>query len=377
MNAINGDAYEFVPNPEDVPEGMSFKKGAHKHGYVITLTDAEQTVLKNAGYKLVTNFFYSRGDFFEVLSPSGAVVDPYALQEALISLGASHGAWMTAMAGKIGGEPLWHLLLPGTHNSGAYSLWNTTGCRCQALDIRGQLLAGARVLDLRVLRRPDGVYALHHSGHHVAGEEQTLAKALGQIRDFADKYPGEVIVVQLQQGHLEKMYSKLALNAADHEAIRVMIGGSIGGRMAGPAEGVIVGQMTARGHNILVMCPTAAMVDAVARWDPAILYDSWTDEQSSWGSGSIGYKLGEIEKNIGNALSGGTSEYIYASCMAGSANVLGHAPEVNRKICGLLDTYSGVSSAGKRISVAAVDYIETPDNAVMGTIIEVNKRRFP
>ena len=384
MNSIAGEAYEFTPNPEDIPDGMSFKKGAHKHGYVITLTNDEQTALKNANYKLVTNFFYSKGDFYEILSPAGKVVDPYELQSVLITLGKSHGAWMTAMEAKIGKKSLWDILLPGTHNSGSYSLWNTPGCRCQALDIQGQLQAGVRVLDLRVLRRPDGVYAFHHSGHHVAGEEQTLDKGLQQIKAFAAAYTKEIVVVQIDQGHLNKEYSNLALTAADHENIRRKLGGTIGGRMANVNLSTIISDMTTRGQNIVVISKIAALVDAVARWDPDTLLDSWTDEQSDWPSGSVDYKLGEIEKNIKNALAADpkadpkvdSKKRIYASCMVGSADVLGYAPKVNNRICELLEQYAlGPASSGKMIAAAGVDYIETPDNAVMNKIVDINRRR--
>lgn len=91
MKIIIGEPYEFLNEDQtpDVPDldGYVVRPGLHKHGYYITLTEREQKALKLNHYTLVTNFWYSPGDFYEILDPKGNIVDPIYLGKILEKLG--------------------------------------------------------------------------------------------------------------------------------------------------------------------------------------------------------------------------------------------------------------------------------------------------
>lgn len=92
MKIIIGEPYEFqnedqAANQEPELDGYVVRPGAHKHGYYISLTEREQEVLRRNHYNLVTNLFYSPGDFYEILDPDGVIVDPMYLGKILEKLG--------------------------------------------------------------------------------------------------------------------------------------------------------------------------------------------------------------------------------------------------------------------------------------------------
>lgn len=59
----------------------------HKWGFYVTLSSSEQALLKKNGYELNTNFWYTKGDFYEVRDPKGkAIVNPYEILKQLNKL---------------------------------------------------------------------------------------------------------------------------------------------------------------------------------------------------------------------------------------------------------------------------------------------------
>lgn len=90
MKIIIGEPYEFQNEEQasEVLDGYVVRKGAHKHGYYISMTEREQELLRRNKYTLVTNVFYSPGDFYEILDPNGVIVDPMYLGKILEALGA-------------------------------------------------------------------------------------------------------------------------------------------------------------------------------------------------------------------------------------------------------------------------------------------------
>ena len=76
-NFSDAEKYDF----EELDKA-AFKPGAHRHGYVISLTEKEEHYLRYKGYTLVTNMFYKKGDFFEV-SLDGRIIDPIELGKIL------------------------------------------------------------------------------------------------------------------------------------------------------------------------------------------------------------------------------------------------------------------------------------------------------
>ena len=132
--------------------------------------------------------------------------------------------WMGDLAEHIADLPLHKIRLPGTHDSGAYRLSRTrmgdlprwlrglagatrgvatrpvTGIiagwgEAQALDIYGQLTAGARYLDLRVVHER-GRYFTEHG---MAGA--SFESIFAQIDAFLENHPREVVVCDFNHFH--------------------------------------------------------------------------------------------------------------------------------------------------------------------------------
>lgn len=86
MLEIKGD--DYTPVIPGVPEegllvSAVFVPGAHKHGYIIRLTEKETAYLIYRGCTLNTNMWYKKGDYFEILSSNGSVMDPIAIGKML------------------------------------------------------------------------------------------------------------------------------------------------------------------------------------------------------------------------------------------------------------------------------------------------------
>ncbi|WP_433635848.1 hypothetical protein [Kluyvera georgiana] len=88
MKIIKGEDYTCDGYEVDEPriDNASVTPGWHKHGYVYSLNSIEQKLLCDHGYKLVTNGWYRKGDFYEILDPKGRVVEPDELMLILKKL---------------------------------------------------------------------------------------------------------------------------------------------------------------------------------------------------------------------------------------------------------------------------------------------------
>lgn len=164
----------------------------------------------------------------DLLKYAAAVPGVVGLSTVLAPLAAGNAAsatWMADMLQQVGDVPLSRVALPGTHDSGTYSMTTRsaldpynegarlrvlaaanrlaqqrgTGARplivswskAQDLSIADQLHAGIRYLDFRV-SLVDSTYVLGHV--LVCG---TLADALQQVLTFTQRYPTEVIIVDV------------------------------------------------------------------------------------------------------------------------------------------------------------------------------------
>lgn len=111
--------------------------------------------------------------------------------------------WMkhSAMWARIKDQPIWNIVLPGTHDSGSYSGWNSGYVRNQTLDIGEQVARGIRFLDLRVQIRPDvkppDGYVMAHNTYPLFHDQQKFSDALEQLGKFASQHPHEIIVAQM------------------------------------------------------------------------------------------------------------------------------------------------------------------------------------
>lgn len=116
----------------------------------------------------------------------------------------SNTTWMSDIADILQNRKLREIVIPGTHNSGAYNLKNSAtttigSCyaNCQSKNIEQQLGDGIRYFDLRVKRwqkdfylvhTPNGCLLLTFWGKKVETEIQT-------IKTFLSVYPREIVIL--------------------------------------------------------------------------------------------------------------------------------------------------------------------------------------
>jgi predicted ribosomally synthesized peptide with nif11-like leader len=76
----------------DVAGGYTIRKGAHRNGWYIRLSDTEKEMMEDAGYSFETNIFYTRGDYFIVYRPDGReMTDSYAVEQTINNLKRKRG----------------------------------------------------------------------------------------------------------------------------------------------------------------------------------------------------------------------------------------------------------------------------------------------
>jgi len=107
--------------------------------------------------------------------------------------------WMELYSPCIENLKLTEMTLPGSHDSGTYvrDQWDVT---TQILDIKGQLMSGVRVLDLRIRQdrsRPGtDRFVL---GHGIITFKLRLSEVLEQVRSFLEKYDKEIIILDFHE----------------------------------------------------------------------------------------------------------------------------------------------------------------------------------
>ena len=105
--------------------------------------------------------------------------------------------WMEDLWTTIKDTDIRQIKIPGTHDSGAFSILNTTGVQDQELDIKGQLNAGVRFLDIRITKSIwyNG-YTMFHETYPM-DDSQDFLKAMNQVADFVNTHPYEFVIVKL------------------------------------------------------------------------------------------------------------------------------------------------------------------------------------
>src|SRR5574337_1400818 len=111
--------------------------------------------------------------------------------------------WMRDIWDQIKRREIWRILLPGSHDSGAFSWMNATPVRTQDKNIQEQLEGGIRVFDIRVTEAIPSVFVMHHGGFYpwiIVDRSQFLNTALEQMKSFASEHDHEIFVVRLSPG---------------------------------------------------------------------------------------------------------------------------------------------------------------------------------
>ncbi|MBO9521087.1 MAG: hypothetical protein J7518_06070 [Nocardioidaceae bacterium] len=109
-----------------------------------------------------------------------------------------HENWVRDRKSIIGGRNLTQIVIPGSHDAGAYEISRPAGdftSRTQLFDITSQLSFGARFLDLRPsFYADDGVWYIKH------GSDWTDVRwdhVIEQVGAFLDNHPEEFLIIEL------------------------------------------------------------------------------------------------------------------------------------------------------------------------------------
>lgn len=105
--------------------------------------------------------------------------------------------WMGLLDGITRRRPITRLVIPGTHDSGAYQYSYTPMVRAQSLSIRQQLDAGVRALDLRVgVAYFSTSYWLYHGPVNL---DVSVQSAIDDVVAFLTANPTETVIIMLKQ----------------------------------------------------------------------------------------------------------------------------------------------------------------------------------
>lgn len=143
--------------------------------------------------------------------------------------------WMAQHKQTIGSKPLSSLMLPGTHNSGSYSVGYETGLLnrllnayslCQDEDVFNQLVYGNRYLDIRIMYDPK-----HGEDFWIAHDfypiDKTVREVLLQIKQFMDSTSEEVVILDFHRFPLG-FESKGQINMTRHNDLLDLVESIVG-----------------------------------------------------------------------------------------------------------------------------------------------------
>ncbi|PTL80278.1 phosphatidylinositol-specific phospholipase C domain-containing protein [Vitiosangium sp. GDMCC 1.1324] len=189
--------------------------------------------------------------------------------------------WMELMADSLGPRRLEDLVLPGTHNSGTYSLsadddfspdqvefpWsavlNKSGLsltetrklfarwgKAQGMNLPEQLEQGIRYLHFRVAHRKGGFYACE--GLYGAD----LGKVLPDVQTFLTNHPREIVILDFERFYEMETFA--------HHALVLLLQSTFPRQLAPRSLGtdVTLNELWAHGKRVIVAYGNSEMVDA-------------------------------------------------------------------------------------------------------------------
>lgn len=294
--------------------------------------------------------------------------------------------WMKDTWDTIKTRKPWQILLPGTHNSGVYSAWNTIWVRNQALNIGAQLKGGIRWFDLRVTKSPPPVLTFHHSGCFPPPPDQSVPTAFEQIHDFAQANDHEILVLNLSAGFGSSLrgddVSELRDSAIDWFKEWLV-----------PTDftpDYSLQNMIAAGKRIIVLSGLEPHPDpqkAKLLWDNRnnqFVQSTWDDYQSGE-KHSFDDKLAWLHDRVSTSLRNRAqtmdskffcAEYMIYDYNGGIPWGTTCASKVNSDLVTWLDTWSQDRSLNFAMNVFTVDFFEQGAD-VVGKIVGLNQNLPP
>lgn len=199
--------------------------------------------------------------------------------------------WMRDLAPQIGDRPLSRVVLPGTHDAGTFSFpasgasiavaQGDTGTAqfeglpadfvlgtqiTQTLDWVGQLEAGIRYFDFRVVCDPDGMSIVH------TFKGQSIGRALGEIASWMRAHPHEVLLLDVQKnyGCATQTYdidgTRTLGNDALTELVETAFGNALARRPASADASTTLNSLVDAGTNVVPFLIDTVYAAQSDRW---------------------------------------------------------------------------------------------------------------
>ena len=205
--------------------------------------------------------------------------------------------------------PLNRVCLPGTHDSAAYHMdfgvslsnkWVRVGgvlAKCsgrirrvvsdwsltQRRSIYEQLLAGIRVIDLRVSVAGDGTFYCSHTFGCVA-----LDGVLHEVAKFVRDHPSEIVIVEVSPDY----FNRDSMTTTCHLRVLGMIKSIFGSLLVPPSPTFpSISELVDRGTRVLVFYDPLES-QAFDVWSVASLHDIWDD------TSDLQTKLGDLQQDL-------------------------------------------------------------------------------
>ncbi len=242
------------------------------------------------------------------------------------------------------GRPIGALLLPGTHDSGAYQTLHPTPLRdwviTQAASVRAQLDMGVRMLDLRVWT----VLGTNYVSHAVTCAR--LGEILQQLRAFLRRNKGEAVFVNIKPD---------PLHSADMAAVRAEMRSALGALYTETYDKrQLLGDLVSSGQRAVVcLVPTVETL-----WLNARNLRTWQDKFADLPDENAGPRLRDLQVTLTPAGLG-----FFRNNSAGALGVRDLAAIVRPKI------FSDVLPRARAFNAVTVDFA---DEEVVAAIVAAN-----
>ena len=193
--------------------------------------------------------------------------------------------------------PLNQICMPGTHNTGSYEISLLSGedpfmdkqvreileklkfpglglpvkelvalwAKTQDLDTYGQLMKGARYLDIRARMINDKLMTVHQL------QGASLAKVISDVRRFVEEHPGEVVIFHIGETK--------GMSRNDRKKMYSLLRDEIGERLVSPSmgTGVTLPQMHLMGKQVIVVARDSGDDPMIWNWNRT-LSNTWYDK---------------------------------------------------------------------------------------------------
>lgn len=275
--------------------------------------------------------------------------------------------WMQDLWPNISHYAMRDILIPATHNSGAYSAGNTILVRCQDKTIRGQLDGGIRCFDIRVAKSIwDGNYVMHHEGCYPSDTSQNLEKALQDMAKFAEEHPKEIFVVNLIPG------SSSNLAEADYAGLRDFVFNPLKDYLV-PEEmaTATLAELAKAGKRIIIL--SGVGTDKYFWRQSSYIVSSWNGYQSD-ACHTVPEKTAFILSNMEVALADSATHFKSIACEMGGVNVAAEADALLAAVSGKIATLWDSPTHKNNMNVFTVDFFDKHSAIFIKTLLERNEK---